>query len=267
VADVPVTELVEMEAHRSWFAAGSPAAGVHVEEIGGAVCVAFSQLGDSTLVNRATGLGLARAASDADLDEIDGFFSGLGVRYAIALSPDAAPANVGDRLADRGFQAGYAWAKFRRGVDAPAAVDTPLHVERVSAARAPAFAHVVRTAWELPAAVEPWLAALAERPGWHCYVAFDGDEPAAAGAVFVSQGVAWLGLASTVAEQRRRGGQNAIMAARIRHAAALGCDVVVTETGEQLEDRPSNSYRNIVRNGFEQVYVRPNYWSPPGEEA
>lgn len=262
MGNVPATELVEMEAHRSWFGAGSAEGGVHVAEIGGAVCVAFSGYPESTLMNRATGLGLVRPASESDLDEIGDFFSGLGVRYAIALSPHAEPSDLPERLRSRGFEPGYAWAKFRRGVDAPTPVDTPLHVERVRAARASSFARVVRVAWELPERVEPWLAALAERPGWHCYVAFDGDEPAAAGAVFVSRGLAWLGFAATVPERRRQGGQNAITAARIRHAAALGCKLVVTETGELVEDRPSNSYRNILRNGFEPAYVRPNYWSP-----
>ncbi len=36
----------------------------------------------------------------------------------------------------------------------------------------------------------------------------------------------------------------------------------MTETGEQVEERPGHSYRNIVRAGFEPAYVRPNYLSP-----
>lgn len=34
------------------------------------------------------------------------------------------------------------------------------------------------------------------------------------------------------------------------------------ETGELLPDRPSNSYRNILRASFEVAYVRPNHVSP-----
>jgi hypothetical protein len=30
-----------------------------------------------------------------------------------------------------------------------------------------------------------------------------------------------------------------------------------------VEDRPSSSYRNIVRSGFSLAYVRPNYLSSP----
>ena len=38
--------------------------------------------------------------------------------------------------------------------------------------------------------------------------------------------------------------------------------LVVTETGELEEGRPGNSYRNILRSGFHEVYVRPNFLSP-----
>jgi hypothetical protein len=37
---------------------------------------------------------------------------------------------------------------------------------------------------------------------------------------------------------------------------------VFTETGEQLPGRPSASYRNIVRAGFEELYVLRNWLSP-----
>jgi len=45
--------------------------------------------------------------------------------------------------------------------------------------------------------------------------------------------------------------------------SAAGCEVVLTETGEALRDKPSSSYRNIVRAGFDEEYVRPNYLSSP----
>ena len=73
--------------------------------------------------------------------------------------------------------------------------------------------------------------------------------PAAAAGVFLAEGVGYLGFAATLPEHRGKGGQNALLAARIRHAREAGCDVVVTETGERRDDRPSSSYRNILRAG------------------
>ena len=61
---------------------------------------------------------------------------------------------------------------------------------------------------------------------------------------------------------RGRGAQSAILAARIEDARRQGCATVVTETGELEDDRPSSSYRNIVRAGFREAGVRPNYRAP-----
>jgi hypothetical protein len=36
----------------------------------------------------------------------------------------------------------------------------------------------------------------------------------------------------------------------------------VTETGERVPDKPSDSYRNILRAGFHERYLRQNYLSP-----
>jgi hypothetical protein len=41
--------------------------------------------------------------------------------------------------------------------------------------------------------------------------------------------------------------------------------VVVTETGEIVDERPTISYRNILRAGFAPAYLRPNYVSPPAD--
>jgi GNAT superfamily N-acetyltransferase len=71
--------------------------------------------------------------------------------------------------------------------------------------------------------------------------------------------VAYLSFAGTLPEHRGKGAQNALLAARIRRAAGLGCDVVVTETGERRGDRPSNSYRNILRAGFTEDAVTANW--------
>ena len=76
--------------------------------------------------------------------------------------------------------------------------------------------------------------------------------------------IGWLGLAATVPEHRRKGAQGAILAARFRAAAAAGLREVATETGERLPNRPSSSYRNLLRFGFEERYVRPNYLASVG---
>jgi len=111
----------------------------------------------------------------------------------------------------------------------------------------------------MPPNFAPWLAQLPGRQGWYCFVAYDGAEPAATGALYVHEDIGWFGIGATLPEHRRRGAQTAILAARIRRAAEVGCTLAVTETGELVEDRPANSYRNILRAGFEPQYLRANY--------
>ena len=211
---------------------------------------------DSLLLNRVEGLGIARPATGHDLDEIAEIYG--ETRHAIAVAPSARPRELETMLAERGYSPGYAWVKFVQPAVVAEPVDTDLRVELIGPEFGAAFAGVVNQTFGIPDGLGPRLDQLPGRPGWSCYLAFAGDEPAAAGGLHVGPAGAWLGLGSTLPEYRRRGAQGALMAARVGRAAELGAAMVVTETGENTADRPSNSYRNILRHGFKIAYVRPN---------
>jgi GNAT superfamily N-acetyltransferase len=138
-------------------------------------------------------------------------------------------------------------------------VSTTLRLARVSdEAAAASFGRAVCVGYGLPEVLEPAITSTWQR-GWECWLALDGDEPAGAAALFVDDGVAYLGIAATLPEHRGKGAQGALLAHRIRRAAELGCDTILTETGERRDDRPSGSYRNILRAGFEEVGVTANW--------
>jgi GNAT superfamily N-acetyltransferase len=257
---IPVTERIEIAVTRSLF--GQGVRGTALLEVAGAVCCAFEPLPGATMLNRVLGLGVESPAADDHLDEIDRFFREHGCRYQIALAPGSEPDDLCARLREHGLAPGYSWMKFRRNAASPPAVEASVRVEPICRDRAPEFARVVAGAYGMPEVAHEWIASVVGAPGWHCYLAFDGDEAAGAGALFVDGGGGWLGIAGTLPDHRRKGAQGAILAARIRHAAELGVETLVTETGEAVVDRPSNSYRNILRFGFEEAYLRPNYVSP-----
>ncbi len=252
-------ELGELEAFRDLYAAAPDDA--PAVEIGDALCLALPALPRSAMFNRVLGLGLERPATERQLDEIAGFFDEFGVDYAISPHPLARPRELRLWLDERGFHTGYAWAKFERGIEEPPDVETDLRVEEVGVDRAADFGDVFVRAYGTPELFRDWAACLPGRDGWRCFVAYDRETPAATGAVFVRDGVGWFGLAGTLPEFRRRGAQNAILSARVRAAGAAGAKTLVTETGERVEGKMSNSYRNIERSGFEFRYVRPNYLS------
>ena len=98
-------------------------------------------------------------------------------------------------------------------------------------------------------------------PGWRCFLAWSGDEAAGCGALYVEGRLAWLGMAATRPSHRRQGAQLALLDARIDAARTLGADAVYTETGAADAEGPGPSYRNILRAGFRESYLRPNWRS------
>jgi GNAT superfamily N-acetyltransferase len=261
---VPAAELGELNAFIDLYEAAPAKLGARAERIGGAVCLTLPVVPRSAMFNRVLGLGLERPATEADVAKIAGFFRELGVDWCAAVAPQADPPQLASWLSAQRLAPGYGWAKFRRGADEPQAGATDVRVEQVDGREANTFAEVFVRGYGVPEVMQEWLARLPERERWRCFVAYDGDTPAATGAVFISEGVAWLGIAATLPEHRRRGAQSALLAARIEAAAESGCEVLVTETGELVEGRPSSSYRNILRAGFELDYVRANYLPTSG---
>lgn len=67
----------------------------------------------------------------------------------------------------------------------------------------------------------------------------------------ITDGVVELGGASTLPEFRQRGGQTALLTARLAAAKALGCDLAIVLTAPG-----STSQRNIVQSGFYLAYTR-----------
>jgi hypothetical protein len=228
-------------------------------EVGDAVCGFVRQLPQSTMLNRALGVGLDVPATAEQLDEIVAACAERGCACAVSVAPEAQPAELPAWLRARGFEPGYAWMKFSRPVGEAPRVDTDLRVEEIGLEHADAFGRVIVAAYGMPTELVPVASVVVGRPGWHCYVAFADDEPAGAAALHTGDRLGWLGFAGTVPELRGRGAQNALFAARAAKAVDLGLERLVTETGERLPGRPSSSYRNILRNGFEEAYLRPNY--------
>jgi GNAT superfamily N-acetyltransferase len=120
------------------------------------------------------------------------------------------------------------------------------------------FASIVARAYGLPAETLLWLGSIV-RTGWRAWLAVDDDEAVGAAAFYADDRLGYLGLAGTLPEHRSKGAQTALLAVRIRHARKLGCRLVVTETGDRRSGQPSNSYRNIMRAGFEERHVVENW--------
>jgi len=173
----------------------------------------------------------------------------------------SAPDGLTGWLESRNVRRHNRWVRLWHPVDTPLQ-DTPqtdLRVTEIGPADADEFARVVRDAYGFPPEVDEWTASPVGRPGWTHYGAWDGSDLVATGAMFTTGRVAWIAFAATKASHRGRGAQSSLIAERVRRASELGCDWVITETAEELPDRPAPSYRNLRRLGFTDAYRRQNY--------
>lgn len=214
---------------------------------------------DILLFNRVIGAGLPAATREEIDDCLAPFKSTKLKNWGVQLSPAAEPEELPDWIEEHGLVRRDSWSKVYRPVGDVPLVPTDLRIETAGPKDAAAVGRVTRSAFGMPEERESWLASLVGRPGWHHYLAVDGGEPVAAAALFVHGPVGWLGVAGTLEGARRRGAQAALMARRLVDGARLGCQWFVTETGEDLPEKPNPSYHNMIRLGFQLAYQRPNY--------
>jgi GNAT superfamily N-acetyltransferase len=150
--------------------------------------------------------------------------------------------NMLSALAESGFyQAAFHQLLYGRPEPGPAPEAAGVEVREVGPEAADEFSRVYETVWGGAAAIRVLLG----HPRFRCYLAYVGGEPAALGVLHVHEGAASMANGLTDPRFRNRGCQTALLHRRITDAAALGCDVVVSQC------RPgSQSERNQLRAGF-----------------
>lgn len=265
---LPISEAMERASLADLVAAAGPALAAELGLEASATETAYSVRAkalpaSAIVVNRSIGLGLGGAAGEAEPAAVVAAYRAAAIaRYFVHLHPEAAPPGLAERLRALGLEKTRGWMKFERGPEAPPEVETALQIRPAGADDAAAFGRIVADAFDLGAAARPWLARLVGRPGWHVFMSFADGEPAGTGALLVKDDVAWLDWGATAPPYRGRGGQSALLCRRIAEARALGCRLLLTETGEDVPGDPQHSYNNILRMGFRPAYLRENY-APP----
>ena len=258
-------EAAEGRALRDAYEALPPdaraALGTSTARIGGADAIALTAVGIG-MFNRVVGLGTVQPATAADVEDIAAFYANSvpPSQSVVQLVPAVEVAPLTEWLAAAGYAPSRRWVKLFHDLVVIPEPATDLRIERIGPERAADLAAVCLAAFEMPPVFTPLLEPIVGQPGWSHYVGYDGDAPVTAGAMYVAEGVGWLGWGSTLESHRGRGGQSAIFTARMRDARDQGCRMVVTETGEEDEQDPVNhSYRNMVRLGFQLAYARRNW--------
>ena len=258
------SELSELNALESWHRAATaavPGFDGQLKRIGDAVC-SLSPTEPSILFNRVLELGSTGEPELDQLIRIREFYSAAGIeRFFLHVAPWRKSEDTEERLTQAGYEKYRSWMKFKRSTDEPPVVRSDLEVRRITMDRATDFAAIAGAAFGLQASTQPVLAAIVGATDYQAFMSFDGLRPAGTGVIFIDYDVAVLDWGATHPDFRRRGGQTAVLAARIRAAKEAGCERIYTMTGEAVPGDPQHSYGNIRKTGFSEAYLREN-WIP-----
>jgi GNAT superfamily N-acetyltransferase len=243
--------------------------GVELREFGPVQASILAELPQVGMMNLALGATEPGAVESGHLADAVGWMSARGVAPHVPVSPGVAETDRAENwLAENGFEPGYAWMKFVRDPHPPRFREpSGVEVVEISAGSEEPFGMIVATGFGAPAWAAAMFAELPGREGWRCYVARVGGVAQACAATLLDGGVAEFGLAATLEPARGQGCQLALLHRRIADAVEAGCRVLFVETGERVEGRPAGSYRNILRAGFEEAYLRPNWRRPAASRS
>lgn len=220
---------------------------------------------DHLLLNRVIGFGSEGRPSRRMVASAVGHFEARGIdRYWIHVGSDLRYSTLPEHLREHGVVPyPRSWMKFVRSSAPVAAPDTAIGMREATPADAAAVGELLGQAFDLPGPARALLAAGIGRDDWHYLVIEDRGRVVAAGALFMRGDDGLLAMAATSPDARRRGYQQALMAARLEQAQRHGCRRVFTETGLPVPGEPNSSYRNMLRLGFDELCVRDNF-APEG---
>lgn len=232
--------------------------GIHKAEFGPLQATVTRDLPGARMLNLLLGAEAAVAAPEGFLEEAIGWAREQEASPFVLLSPERpGTAATARKLPALGFEPSVSWMRFVRDAHPPRfEVSEEVEVVEIDRSEEGApFGQVAALGFGLPAWVASMLAPVTGLPAWRTYLAKVDGVPQACGALLLDGEVAELGIAATLEGGRRRGCQLALLRRRIEDAAAAGARTLFVETGERVPGRPSTSYANIRRAGFEEAYL------------
>lgn len=228
-----------------------PASGAIWKRAGGTFAM---YAGVGSPITQTFGLGIHEPVTEWDLGAIERFFTSRGSAVFHETCP-LAGVEVFKTLAARGYRPCELSTVLYQPIDAGTRIDNPAHlnVRTVTPAEVGLYGRISAQGWSEHPELMPYIEGFAKMSVecTTCFVAERDGEPIATAALFMHEGTALLAGASTIPSGRRQGAQNALLDARLRHAAANGCNLAM-----MVAAPGSASQRNAERQGFRIAYTR-----------
>ena len=224
-----------------------------VSSVGGGYAV---YCGANSPVTQAVGLGLNGVVSKEEFDRLEEFYFSRKESVRVETCP-MADGSLIEHYRERGYFVSEFSNVMVRPVEKSATTELPAGIEVQKAAEgeidlwtltvAQGFAEHFPVTQELLSIMRMF----ADGKNTECYFA-RVDGKIAGGATLALRGrIAGLFGASTLPQFRNRGVQTALLHARMRRAAEMGCDLAMS-----IAAPGSASQRNITRRGFRTLYTR-----------
>ena len=250
--------------HEIWSAMPTAVAAEHgaeLREFGPVQANVIRDLPAVGMLNLVLGATAPGAVAGGHLETALEWTRDQDVAAYVPVTPELPETEIAEALVTAvGLSPGYPWMKFLRDAHPPRfKAPDDVEVTEIGADSGEPFATIVAAGFGLPAWAASLFAGLPGRQGWRCYVARVDGETGACGAMLLDGEVAVFGPSATLEPARRRGCQLALLRRRIEDAVTTGCRLLFVETGARVESRPAGSYRNILRAGFEEAYLCPNW--------
>jgi GNAT superfamily N-acetyltransferase len=214
------------------------------------------------------GLGIFEEITDAELDRLEAFFKKHNAHVFHEVSPMTNPELI-PLLNERNYQPVELTSVMFQEIESAVSLNLPINpnikTRIIEKGEEKLWAQTSANGWatemegladfmfefgQISASCEGGFPFLAELNG----------KAVSAGMLFIYNDVAILAGASTVPEGRGKGGQSALLDARLKFARAQGCKIAM------MGALPgSQSQRNAEKNGFRIAYTRTKWMLVEGE--
>jgi GNAT superfamily N-acetyltransferase len=250
-------EKAEARGNREFVEAraiADPDRGAKWIEVGGTFAM-FDGVGSP--LTQTFGLGIAQAISSEEMDEIEQFFQerGSDVFHEVCPLSDESARSL---LNERGYKTIESSSVLYRPISTdfrlPIQPNEQVHARPLQPGEEQRWTDTAFKGWSEFAELGDFLREMGQVQAHSKSISFIAElngESIATGVLIIDKDVALLAGASTVPEARRQGAQLALLDARLRYAASLGCTI-----GMMVANPGSGSQRNAERHGFRIAYTR-----------
>jgi hypothetical protein len=267
-----VLERIAQQFRREMWSSVVPEAvtesGVELERFGPVQATAFGDLPEIGALNQIQGAAEPGAIEEGHLAAAIEWMRSREVDYRVPVAesrPGAAEAK--SWLDRRGYECGGGWVKLVRDSgppDLPEDRAVTVYELGEDEADGEGLSAIAAEAFRLPLTAGTLFFSLPQEEHWRCYTAAlaPGEGVVATGSMMICDGVAQLGLGTTLEHARGRGCHTALLRRRLLDVVAAGCHTAFVELGECDADSLAAACRNLRRAGFRQAYESRNWQRP-----